>query len=1756
MAEEINYQLILTKLEEKLKKYRQWNDTVKVRLLNTDIQQLKAYLAGNRATPPNLSRWIRPEDYRRSALAQEQREILPGTQTPARAEEPVQTPEESAAPAEPAAEAAEEQFVPAEAPANLWAAARPDWQAVSGDVAAEIVPAVQTEEQDEPPRDPMIDSAEETTGPIVSTPVAEDESAQVEVEAEAEVVEEAVSVADGAAEEESTVPDQLAEEETVEEAVNVVEAAVEPEVEADLAEPEESHFAPIETQEPDTIVEAEATTADLQSEAEPTPGPAYVAPVESPMEESTPAMPSEAELKKEAEYSERSDERFQEEIRRIEALKSGSDEALTEALTLCENLLKLPGLSSAAHLQISGLKREVEEERDRRYVGWMEKGRAARRANDLDGARAAFGAGYFLSPSEEATNALAELNRQVERNINAAAIRSQEYELSIREDIERLEKALRKAETDWVNGQLPDQLVEPMRKAREAFNNLRAEMGQITTSASLGDLTDAKGAVTKIENLMYGEAKHESFMDPLRGMISIKDALDDANRRWVDRSAEFVADTHAKVQKYLEDSPDQPEIAQSILLNRRYIDGDQSKPQPIHPDKVSDLEADIKNVDEKLAQKRQAQEKVNAAAVTANPVEGFRLLLDARDDFPQLSGLDQRLARSRQQALDYLLARIREKVNNAAWEKDHFNFPAARQALGDAQGLVAAWPGKDQPEDLKTQSQSGTALAAEITADEYKFKEFNLRFEKAKALEAAGRINEALELLEGLLEDENYSSDERYKQYTRQDLRALNKKLNASKSAADKLELARKAEQEQDWEEARDLTEGLPAKEARDLNQKAADELDILEATRLLDEDQVANAKKLLDALVNRQPELRERLQAALEKIRLAVEATPALQPFFKQADSDACMKGVTEQAGALRKFRHLGGKPLDGEHIPPTWPAYQLSLLTAQARERAAALAEQMRAEFLKDLTEFAAQHQGDKPKPESHALRVRAEQARALREALLLQTEEERAAARWIELTHGKAEAAAIGSAGAWDKAVQMWEELNLIYSGDSEVVQGLNWAYIQQALLRMNGHLDQGEPAKALAVLQAAQQRTELIDSVEIKFGLALVYERKQDFARAQEVLKTIRSQDAGIKQQVEERAAHLKREALIHDALGQAEGLETQAKAGGVKEANRRKLVRGALEALKIALDAGNSNRSRRLEERFNALYRGEELHLLQTIDEEIAKNTAEGNLDALLAIVDLEQLEDLKGIPAGKKNARRKLAALKGALENLVAFLFKEVRKLDPNPDNMDFVDEAAQPLYEKARDASSKLQIVRGYSKDERLETQITKLSTIVSNLERLLKLDEDDQGKTAPWQDAVLEDGRNSTAWRKALATNDFAILERIQRTLEGKQLQQVREVKSFIAKLADVRRAAEHLNNGIADIRLEYKQEKFPAAAERIVELRDLRSMEDASDLRMLNETLYRQLYEWVSPRLYVHTFDDATAEGWENVRQDALKREENWSSWNDWVESLKPYLERASAAKNLADQFDVELPWMNAQGVVDTAAACGTLPANARTWLPGLLALQGESKTLEVVNPAGESYQAEFVLGDNLPLTYRVWARVAALRHVGSAWLLLEGGPARFEELQGALERIDAAAKTAAEVVEPNRKNGKVQPDLAETLAAELLEELESYPVLSKKAAEIFNKVLVSRGSAREMRADCLARLQDVYVQINVRDAYPLPGDFVKFQRAKDMGGFETRLQQARQIGPANFTEAQTYLINKKWWITHNTPTTWLQRLFGGN
>lgn len=1456
-------------------------------------------------------------------------------------------------------------------------------------------------------------------------------------------------------------------------------------------------------------------------------------------------------------YNARSFERFQEEIHTIEKLIAGSDEELVRAVVAFKNLTNMEGdLNEAERLQLGSMYREAIEERDRRYNTWMEKGRNARKEGDLDLAQQAFTAAYTLIHIDEALNALAELNRQADRKTNEAALGLLGYELANRTDLGKLEKALREAETLSVAGQLPDRLVEPMNKAREYFDDKRLQMSNITTAAVIGDLTAAHNAIIRIQHLME-EEKQEDFFDRLRGYVPISDALQEANRFWEDRSREFVADTHTKVEKWLNDRPDQPEIAESILLTRLYIGSDPTQPQPIHQSVIDDLNADKQKIDLLLTKKHEAQVEVDKAGMAVDPIQAYQCYIKASDKFSCLPGLLNKLDRARPQALNYLLTLVKEKFTSAEWEKDHFYFENAQQALQNAHQKIILWPDDERPRELEKQRAVCEDLALVIREDEQKFEEFTRRLEEVKRLEQKDEIDKALEMLENLLEDEAYSSDERYKQYTQQDLRALNKKLTATKSVGEKLELARKAVQEQNWEKVRDITQGLADKDARAFYHMSLDELRIQEALEWLRQDYVRKAKEILDPLIKRRPNLHERLVDVIDIIDKAVKATPQFQPFYDQAVQEAKKQGVAEQAEALRLFRYLSGKPLDDESAQPTWPLYMLSLLTAPAREEALALAERMRTTVLADLLVCFKRCQLEQINPNPQKSAILAAQVRALREAFLLQSEEERMAARWIELLHGVAEAKVIAEAGFWDKAVTMWEELDLIYPLALDVQDGLKQAYIQQALQQMRKHMDQNRFHEALKVLQDAQQRAELIDSTEIKFGLSEVYERLQQFEKAKSVLKTVQSQnDTEIEKARNDRIEYLIREEKIQKALVVVDDLKKRAASGTVKEAERRKLMRGALEVLKNTLAGENGIRSQRLETQYNELYHIEEILLLENIDEEQAKHTPEGNLRALLSIVDLEQLENLEGSAKNKKKSRKKLANFKSTLGNLVKYLSREARKLDPNPDNYDFVDESAVHLFEKVIDYRSKFQIVKDYCEDQQIVTYVMRLSTIASNLSWLLKRDEESMSQIDAGQDAVLDGGKHSRAWNNAVVTNDFTILERTVCTLEEKQLQRVAEVREFTQKLAEVKRVVVHLNDIIADIRILYREEKFPEVIKRIETARDRNLLEDALNFVVVDDILYQEIYNWIASRLMVSGYNEEDRIfGWEDVRRDAEKREDNFEIWKTWTGNVQIAVDQAKAALLVAEQFDRELPWYNAQPVIDMAVKQSVLADNSGRWLYRLLEVQNEMVSLDVHNPAGETFSAEFIGGDNIPLTYRLWSWIDTVKYAGIAWLMLEGGPAHYSEMVKIIEKIGAAATKASKETTPNRMDGKESMFLGEVIEMELQQDLEAFPVLSKKAANHRENGLVGCGNFHQLFLTTRQKLQNIHTHIETLQGYPQAGEFITLQRQRAWDRFEKRLQQARQIGPASANEAKYYRIAKRTFEDQgNKKPGWLSRIFG--
>jgi len=226
-----------------------------------------------------------------------------------------------------------------------------------------------------------------------------------------------------------------------------------------------------------------------------------------------------------------------------------------------------------------------------------------------------------------------------------------------------------------------------------------------------------------------------------------------------------------------------------------------------------------------------------------------------------------------------------------------------------------------------------------------------------------------------------------------------------------------------------------------------------------------------------------------LEGLRKALGKTKKDSISIQEATEGAALlltaelneKATNDRVQALRLFRHVHGdaplRELQGEAFglpEEEWGEWKLSLLKIDAGRMARLLAQSLRQDTLEPL-EAAYQAREEKDLNENQ-LRRMAEKARILREAQLLETENEREAARWFEVELGRGEAKAKEELGDWDGALAIWQRLNTHYPRDKRIQSGLgrasqNQHTVAHLLGEVEKELQQDSPRNALRLLQSA-------------------------------------------------------------------------------------------------------------------------------------------------------------------------------------------------------------------------------------------------------------------------------------------------------------------------------------------------------------------------------------------------------------------------------------------------------------------------------------------------------------------------------------------------------------------------------------------------------------------------------------------------------------------------------------------------------------
>jgi hypothetical protein len=1178
---------------------------------------------------------------------------------------------------------------------------------------------------------------------------------------------------------------------------------------------------------------------------------------------------------------------------------------------------------------------------------------AARAAGDIAKARELYNAVLTLErENSDARLALQEMDGLVKERVSEQKLSELRAGLKERRDIKRLGDAVYEAEALDQEGRLPDELTPLLKEAREFYDKTRLQMGEETTQMRFGDIearakavADLQARVVKgdkyildattgterpaaevlreaqalLEQASEDTAQYElniaeknKTLRPGYVRLRLQKALE---KPFFEQHKRKLEEKLAEVERFIQaeeraaqlreralQSADQLEKlelllqAQSIFPN---LTGLAEQIAQVRPVALSLLQAEVGD-DLRLAESflnneefAEARNRVNQAEKDANrwpepqkPEEISALLRRAADLRTRIDEIE-----SAWKEYQSLAARIRQQVRN----------PDLRGAGLNLFKQVSEDPRFKSFRDLRI-------LTSEVT----QYKGIQEQLADAQSARAKGDWSQVFEISDRILKSGQAG-----------DLAGHFRELY--EDAVTELNIARAQEllQSDDIPEANNIlsatlkreTERDPQRGAN-LRERLKPELErIAEAIRankalqpLFDEavqavglfDNVAfkafispsfalrQARVGADGQVNN-PEMRALINR-LKKDPMEPDPAPSelAERVRAQLLVELSRKGIRERFEAFRRFRYVGG---DVSVRQEGWPEYALSLRTAEARRAARLLADSLRNDLLEPLKNKRNQYLGKEETLSDGELRQLAEYAAQLREAGLLETEDERAAGRWAEVHWGRRQALEEEKAANWQAALNIWTRLNSSHPGLPEVRRGLRNARIRYAINRAyflvhNHH--KGE--EAIHLLQELQAEPEMENAWELNLALADTYEALGNFDSAfgnlRQAERIVRNLPENERQQIlaslHEKVQSLESSQVIYTASAEA----------------RQKFLEGdyaeALRILQVAIQNPKVRNNAALIELRDELFERASAELLATARQEREKGSNEGKIMAVTALVKLQHLEELMNIPEASRRSSEQLKRLRSDLKPAVESAINEVRDFDP----------ATMPLEQSIRRATelvARLQTFENVTPIFTAEMEPFRESLKRRTSEMAETLKQLNELKT------LLTQASQPDVWEAAVRTGDFDWLEQQKAAMRKLGLPMVPEVRAFERRLAEYQEAYELLINAIREIKEAFTvREDFALAKQHIIETSALPDVRKNNERwQVIHAREYEAMRRVVGERLRIaDVYGGSDIVGWNQVLEQAESRAAELERWQEWDRQSARRLDLAAKALENAE------------------------------------------------------------------------------------------------------------------------------------------------------------------------------------------------------------------------------------------------------------
>ena len=1191
----------------------------------------------------------------------------------------------------------------------------------------------------------------------------------------------------------------------------------------------------------------------------------------------------------------------------------------------------------------------------------LARGDAARAKGSNEKAQEHYQAVLELDESNShARYALQELGGLVKDRVSKAQQDSLSAGLKDRRDIHRLGEAVYDAEALDGEGKLPPKLSGLLKEAREYYDKTRREQGEETTAMRFGDVSARADAVKKIE---------------ARVAIGIKTIFDATTNS--DKPAfDVLREAQQLLQQAAEDTA-QYEInfAEKFKVHRpRYVHQRLAKAleQPFYEQEKRTLEEKLAEVDQYIQALEKAEELQSQGMQETEPVRSLRILLQARQTFGSIPGLQEQIAQIRPVAIKVAQSRINDALKRAEGFVLSQEYSDARAVTNEAENLVAQWPETQAPEEIARLGEEIKIARERIDATEKAWKEY-----VRSAAEIRQKVADSNQRAAGLALFKQVSEDDRFKGFS--DLRGLTSEIDQYKGVGEQLNDANEALDKGDWSRVFEIadkviktgTAGKLAARFEELHADAVTELNILRAQGLLANDEIPEANNVLSATLNREhsrdPErettLRNRLREELEKIQEAIGENKPMQDLYDRACDrldlrdnmafkaltspsfalrqshvgadgkvgspemralinrvrssleegdplpqelservakillvDLNRKGFDERLEALRLFRYVGGDKT--QSAEDAWSPYNLSLRTAEARRAARLLSESLRVDFFQPLVQKHAAYQGKESELPDEILHEMAKQAGALREAYLLETENERAVGRWVEVEWGKREAQQEERGGKWHSALGIWKRLDNHHPGIPTVKGGLRNALIWNTIARANHlmHNDhKGEEAATL--LRELQSEPDMGNAWELNLALVEVHEALGKFGAAFEDLEQVRRMVAALEgdrkneilSQIEKKRGELESHQAIYICI---EGAKNKTSAGNFPDAIR--LLQNGIKNPKIT----DTTSLRTLRD---DIFRNASEGILRKANQEYATASDDGRIQAVISLMDLQTLEELIDQPLEERRSREELNRLRKDLAPVASKVVRVARDFEP----------AKMPLpkaIETASTLASRLQAfgdITGIFTAE-LSAESDKLTKsgrdIAATLENLHSLEK------------ILNEADNQSLWEAAIRTGDFGILKQYSERIGRLELDGMQEVHAFERRLAETEETYQYLVEVISMVRKKFSvEDDFVFVMNKILETKVQPVFRGNNEAwQVVHARQYEEIRRLVDDRLRVpDIYGRNDLVGWQKALEEAEEREMELETWQKWDKECARLMDAAHNALKKTETHPADLP-----------------------------------------------------------------------------------------------------------------------------------------------------------------------------------------------------------------------------------------------------